>query len=301
MYRNRLTLIAATLAGSLLAFAGFSAGPAHADVDPDSFVFGYEINCNDLTLTAKLSNGGGSVEGLSFVMETSEGFAVGGSFNSQNSEDHSQVFSLSNGVIVESVGVRDASLDTFISTDLDLIFFSEDDCYRKAVRKVITDDMQISCVDGWLHLSIRVDNAGDYDESLAVWADGAWPDEATAGAASNAGWSAFEQFEVPALGAHEIDVDFKVDDMLHIVIRNWDTDEVIYEDGPRALQGSELACGGNVPELESVGGETPTETPSSGSGAGLPATGATSWVLALVALLLSGAGALLVRSTRRPI
>ncbi len=94
MYRNRFTLIAATLAGSLLAIAGFSAGPAHADVDPDSFVLRYEINCNDLTLTAKLSNGGGTAEGLSFVMETSEGSAVGGSFNSQNSEDHSQVFSL---------------------------------------------------------------------------------------------------------------------------------------------------------------------------------------------------------------
>jgi hypothetical protein len=305
MFRTRSTLLAASAVGSLLGL-GTLTGAAHAGYD--DIAIGHAVDCQSLSLSVSATNNGATPEQISFAMVLTEGSWVSAAYTMEPGTTETHTFPLSVGDVIESVAIRDAALNHIESTTLDLAVINGSDCTRPAVNDVHANTFVVTCDGEWLHVSAEVENAGDYDASMAFWADGAWADEATDSAAYNAGWNMFEQFPLAPGATYQLEGDFKVNDSYEFRLHNWTTDQTVLWGPPRPLSEAELACGGNVPAGETTPTEetTPASNPTAptggngaaGGGATLPSTGST-WLLAAIAAALSAAGTVMMRTTRR--
>lgn len=308
MFRNRFALALATAAaaGSLLGLTTFT-GAAQASAFDMSL--SHSVNCSNPSIVLTATNAGDNPFEVYFEIDTTAGASVTSGIVVMGNSAESRSYPIAPGVIVERVVMYDIVEEDIIEEkNVNLYFSTDEDCTRPASDKVRTTTLDITCSNGWLHISTTVENIGDYPATVVASAFGVFDDPATAEAAEAAGWMYREQFTL-AVGEQRVaEGDFKVDETYEFRVDNLTTGDGILWGPPRPLTGAELACGGNLPEVEGQGPSdtTVTTTPvgnesgaGSGSGGTLPSTGTSSWVLAIIGLVSLSTGGLFLRIGRR--
>ncbi|MEQ1702278.1 MAG: hypothetical protein ABMA25_19375, partial [Ilumatobacteraceae bacterium] len=236
------TLARTATFAAALAVAPFALG-GHADAALSDLTFAENVSCSPLGISADIHNSGDTDEVVSIAMNTNESAAVTSNLVVKANASASYFFPLSDGERVDTIQFRDAQHAVVETLYVGKVVSSGGSCERTAIDQVDVTGYSLTCSNGTMHASLLVANNGDYTHQLMASAS-SWFD-------TDEEWNLAEQHNF--LGAHDtmqlapgeshaVELDFQVVDMVRVGVTDTDGQKVLFDDGPRALAGAELAC-----------------------------------------------------------
>ncbi|MCB0984461.1 MAG: hypothetical protein KDB06_07395, partial [Ilumatobacter sp.] len=234
----RGAIVALTAAAACLAAPSTTAQASTADL-------GYSLDalCPTMQLRVTVWNNTPNDEQLSIVLWTSLYTWTTSEITAKANQPNYVYFDVVAGERIDKIQYRDPQLNVVFNTFPGWVIDPNAPyCERKAVDHITVDNYQLSCVNGVLHATMDVINDGDYDHDMQALLAPQFDTQEQKDLAEQHGFgAAVDNFWLAAGDSHPVSLSHLVVEQFVVKVTTF-TGPTHFADGPRALQGDELAC-----------------------------------------------------------